>query len=40
MDEIRSFVSALEGDGETAIPLQQGIDVLEMALDIKKSIGF
>ncbi len=40
LDEIKDFISALNGEKTVGIPLQEGIDVLEMSLAIKKGIGF
>jgi predicted dehydrogenase len=40
IDEIKDFIAALQGEKELAIPLKDGIDVLEMSLAIKKPIGF
>ena len=40
VDEIKDFIDALENKKEVAIPLQEGMDVLEISLGIKKQIGF
>lgn len=40
IDEAKDFIAALENKKEVAIPLQEGIDVLEISLGIKKQIGF
>ena len=38
--EIKDFVSALNNKKEVPVPLQEGMDVLEISLGIKKQIGF
>ena len=40
VDEIKDFIDALENKKEVAIPLQEGMDVLEISIGIKKQIGF
>ena len=40
VDEIKEFISVLNGEKESRIPLQQGMDVLEISLKIKKQIRF
>lgn len=40
IDEIKEFISVLNGEKESRIPLQQGMDVLEISLKIKEQIGF
>jgi hypothetical protein len=40
LDEIKDFISVLKDEIESPIPLQQGIDVLELSLEIKRQIGF
>ncbi len=40
LDEIKDFIAALKGGKEVSIPLQEGVDVLQMSLDIKREIGF
>ncbi len=40
VDEATDFIDALENKKEVAIPLHDGIDVLEISLGIKKQIGF
>jgi len=40
MDETKDFIDALLNKKEIAISLQEGIDVLEISLSIKKQIGF
>jgi predicted dehydrogenase len=40
IDEIKEFISVLNGEKESRIPLQQGMDVLEISLGIKEQIGF
>ena len=40
VDEVKEFISVLSGENESLIPLQQGIDVLEISLGIKEQIGF
>jgi len=40
VDEIKEFISVLNGKKESFIPLQQGMDVLEISLGIKEQIGF
>jgi predicted dehydrogenase len=38
--EIKDFISALKNKKEVPVPLQEGMDVLEISLEIKKRIGF
>ena len=40
VDEIKEFISVLNGEKESRIPLQQGMDVLAISLGIKKQIRF
>lgn len=40
VDEATDFIDALKNKKEVAIPLHDGIDVLEISLGIKKQIGF
>jgi predicted dehydrogenase len=40
IDEIKDFISALKNEKEASVPLQEGIDVLEISLKIKEQIGF
>jgi len=40
IDEIKEFISVLNGEKESPIPIQQGMDVLEISLKIKEQIGF
>lgn len=40
MDETKDFIDAILNKKEIAISLQEGINVLEMSLSIKKQIGF
>ena len=40
IDEIKDFISALKNEKEMPVPLQEGIDVLEISLRIKERIGF
>ncbi len=40
IDEIKEFISVLNGEKESLIPIQQGMDVLEISLKIKEQIGF
>ncbi|MBF0440430.1 MAG: Gfo/Idh/MocA family oxidoreductase [Oligoflexales bacterium] len=40
MDEVRDFILALDGEIKVPIPLQEGIDVLEMSIEIKRGINF
>ena len=40
VDEVKEFISVLNGEKVSLIPLQQGIDVLEISLVIKEQIGF
>lgn len=40
VDEIKEFISVLNGEKESPISLQQGMDVLEISLNIKEHIGF
>jgi hypothetical protein len=40
VDEIKEFISVLNGEKESQIPLQQGMDVLKISLNIKEQIGF
>ncbi|MBN1364312.1 MAG: Gfo/Idh/MocA family oxidoreductase [Syntrophaceae bacterium] len=40
IDEARDFIDALENKKEVAIPLQEGINVLEISRKIKELIGF
>jgi len=40
VNEIKEFISVLNGEKGSPIPLQQGMDVLEISLGIKGQIGF
>ena len=40
VDEAKEFISVLKGKNESLIPLQQGMDVLEISLGIKEQLGF
>jgi predicted dehydrogenase len=40
IDEIKDFISALNDERDVPVPLQEGIDVLEISLGIKKQIRF
>ena len=40
IDEIKDFISALNDERDVPVPLQEGIDVLEISLRIKERIGF
>lgn len=40
IDEAKDFIAALKNKKKVAIPLPEGIDVLEISLGIKKQIGF
>jgi predicted dehydrogenase len=40
IDEIKDFIFALKNEKEASVPLQEGIDVLEISLKIKEQIGF
>jgi predicted dehydrogenase len=40
IDEIKDFISAVNNDRAIPVPLQEGIDVLDISLGIKKQIGF
>ena len=40
VDEIKEFISVLNGVEKSRIPLQQGMDVLKLSLNIKEQIGF
>ena len=40
IDEIKDYISALNNEREISVPLQEGIEVLEISLEIKKRIGF
>jgi len=40
IDEIKEFISVLNGEKESPIPLQQGMSVLKISLNIKEHIGF
>ena len=40
IDEIKEFISVLNGEKESPIPLQQGMSVLKISLKMKEQIGF
>jgi predicted dehydrogenase len=40
IDEIKDYISALNNEKELPVPLQEGIDVMEISLKIKERIGF
>ena len=40
IDEVKDYISALNNEGNVPVPLQEGVDVLEMSLAIKKQIEF
>lgn len=40
VDEIKEFISVLNGEKESPIPLQQGMSVLKISLEMKEQIGF